>query len=241
MDDQAGQEEAHEERRFQIHAALVGSRRADEPEEEQEPAEKERRVMSVHHRPGHEREVHRGDPRRNRQRDRIASRSFILGLVDIGHRRTMGERPKLPLVEEEVRRRGRGDGECRPPSEVPEHERRVPAPRTRHHQHRRRGEMRQRAADRDVHEKQSERRVLERGARLQIVELARQQQRADRHRRRLGDERAEQRPDRQDRDPPGGGVPPPSAATRLNAPSEKLTIGRVEASAMMTTTKSGSV
>ena len=37
----------------------------------------------------------------------------------------------------------------------------------------------------------------------QIVELPREQQRADRHRRRLGDERAEQRPDGEDRHPPG--------------------------------------
>ena len=36
----------------------------------------------------------------------------------------------------------------------------------------------------------------------QVVELPREQQRADRHRRRLGDERAEQRADRQDRHPP---------------------------------------
>ena len=37
--------------------------------------------------------------------------------------------------------------------------------------------------------------------RLEVVELPRQQQRADRHRRRLGDERAEQRADDQDRRP----------------------------------------
>ena len=41
-----------------------------------------------------------------------------------------------------------------------------------------------------------------RGLGLEIVELPREEQRADRHRRRLGDERAEQRADGQDREPP---------------------------------------
>jgi hypothetical protein len=37
------------------------------------------------------------------------------------------------------------------------------------------------------------------------------------------------------------GVPPPASAIRLSAASAKPTTGRVEASAMMTTTNSGSV
>ena len=39
--------------------------------------------------------------------------------------------------------------------------------------------------------------------RIEVVELAAEQQRGDRHRGWLGDERAQQRPDRQDGDPPG--------------------------------------
>ena len=62
--------------------------------------------------------------------------------------------------------------------------------------------MRQRAADGHVHEQQAERRVFEPRRGAQIVELARQQQRADRHGRRLGDERPEDRADGQDRQPP---------------------------------------
>ena len=78
----------------------------------------------------------------------------------------------------------------------------VPAPGARDHQDRRRGKVRERAADGHVHEQQAQRRVLEARRRLQVVELARQQQRADRHRRRLGDERPEHRADGQDRQPP---------------------------------------
>ena len=76
------------------------------------------------------------------------------------------------------------------PAEVPDMNAQVPVPRARDHQHRRRGEVRQRAANRDVDEQQSQRRVLQARGSAEIVELPRQQQRADRHRRRLGDERA---------------------------------------------------
>ncbi len=92
--------------------------------------------------------------------------------------------------------------EHRPPAEVPEHEGRAPAPRPRDHQDGRRGEMGQRAANRHVHEEQPERGVLQSRARLQVVELAREEEGADRHRRRFGDERTDQGPDDQDRGPP---------------------------------------
>ena len=83
--------------------------------------------------------------------------------------------------------------------------------------------MRQGAANRDVHEQQPQRGVLESWTRLQIVELPREQQRGDGHRAGLGDERAEQRRDDEDRHPPGGrcgaphlGDPPQDAFGQLD-------------------------
>ena len=67
MDDQAGEEEADQQRRAQIDAALIGRRRAREAEEEEEAAEEQRRVVRVEDRPGHEQHVHRRHPRRHRQ------------------------------------------------------------------------------------------------------------------------------------------------------------------------------
>ena len=103
------------------------------------------------------------------------------------------------------------DRQHRPPAEVAHDKGRVPAPGARDHQDRRRGKVGERAADGHVHEQQAQRRVLQARRRLQVVELARQQQRADRHRRRLGDERPQHRADRQNRQPPRAGVPPPEA------------------------------
>ncbi len=88
-----------------------------------------------------------------------------------------------------------------------EHERGRPIPGTRHHEHRRRRKVRQRAADRNVDEEQAERCVLQGRARIEIVELAGEEQSADRHRRRLGYERPENRTNDQDRDPPRAGRP----------------------------------
>ncbi len=84
-----------------------------------------------------------------------------------------------------------------------EHEGQAPAVLRRDHQDRRRGEMGEGAADGDVDEEQAERAVLQPRGRVQLVEVPREEERADRHRGRLGDERAEERPDRQDRGPPG--------------------------------------
>ena len=62
-------------------------------------------------------------------------------------------------------------------------------------------------ADRNVDEEQAERCVLQVRAGIEIVELPGEEQSADRHRRRLGDERSEDWTDDQDRDPPRAGRP----------------------------------
>ena len=80
----------------------------------------------------------------------------------------------------------------------------VPPPRARHHQHRRRGELRQRPTNRDVDKQHAQRRVFQSCRRLQVKELPREQQGANRHRGRFGDERAQHRADRQNRRPPCG-------------------------------------
>jgi hypothetical protein len=65
--------------------------------------------------------------------------------------------------------------------------------------------MRKRSAHRDVHEQQPQRRVTETWRRLQCVKLPGEQERRNRHRRRLGDERAEYRCDNQNGKPPRPG------------------------------------
>ena len=97
---------------------------------------------------------------------------------------------------------GEHERDDRAPAEVAEHERRGPFPDPRHHQHGRRGEVGERAPDRNVDEEQAERGVLQALARLQVVELAREQHGGDGHGRRFGDERPENRRDGQDRQPP---------------------------------------
>ena len=72
--------------------------------------------------------------------------------------------------------------------------------RLRHHHDRRRGEIRHHAADRDVDEQHAERDVHEPHRRVAAEELLAQQQSGERHRGRLGDERAEQRADRKRRE-----------------------------------------
>ena len=102
-------------------------------------------------------------------------------------------------------------------AEVREHELQVPAPRSRDHDHRRRGEMRQYASNGYIHEQQAERRVGQPAAGVQRVELPREEQRADRHRRRFRDERAQQRREDQDREPPSRGCAAPQTRDRPQA------------------------
>ena len=113
-----------------------------------------------------------------------------------------GELPQFFPEEDVVRERRHRDCEDGAPAEVREHERRTPVPRARHHQHGWCGEVRECPADRHVHEEQAERGIFEALTRIEIVELPREQERADRHRRRLGHERPEHGPDGQDRHPP---------------------------------------
>ena len=63
--------------------------------------------------------------------------------------------------------------------------------------------MSESAADGDVHEEQTERGVCEFCRREAIVELSSQEQGTDRHGGWLGDERAEEGPESEDREPPG--------------------------------------
>ncbi len=84
-------------------------------------------------------------------------------------------------------------------------------------------------------------RVGQSGRRLVTIELLGQQQRGDGHGGGLGDERAQHRRDDQHAEPPGGGVPLPSAAALDISNSAKRSTGRLAAMAMMITTNIGSV
>ncbi len=206
VDDEPRQEEADQERRLQRDLGLVGARRFHESQEEQEPAEEQRGIVRVDDGPGHEERVHDDDPGWNRQQGARAGGDGIgIGHLGVAHRRALGQIAQLTAEEQVVEQRRAEHREQRAPAEVRHHVRQVPRPRARHHQDGRGREVRQRAADRDVDEQQAEGRVLQAGARVQVVELARQQQRADRHGGRLGDERAEEWSDRQQHEPPRGG------------------------------------
>ena len=88
------------------------------------------------------------------------------------------------------------------PAEVRKHIRQIPVPRCRHHQNRRCREMRERAANRNINKQQTQRGVGQLATRLELIKLLRQQQRRNRHRRRLRNHGSQQRRDRQNRKPP---------------------------------------
>ena len=79
------------------------------------------------------------------------------------------------------------------PSEGGEHEGAVPLPGFRHHQHWRRRKIGQRSSDGDVDEQNAKCEVLQSLRHPFLKDSRSQHQRRDRHRRRLGDERTEQR------------------------------------------------
>src|SRR6267142_2868721 len=101
--------------------------------------------------------------------------------------------------------------------------------------------MREGAADRDVHEEEPERRVTEAGAGPEIEDSARQEQRADDHRGRLGDEGPEYRSDRERGEPPGEGGPASERGEETHQTLGEEEDGRVEAIAITTNTNIGSV
>ncbi len=108
------------------------------------------------------------------------------------------------LKEKEVQRARNDDANDRFPAEMLEHEKGSPIPRRGNHQDRGRGEMGQRAANGNVHEKQPDRPVGEQRLRIQTVEFFRKQHGGDRHRGRLGDERSKNRRNDEHAQPPRG-------------------------------------
>ena len=70
-----------------------------------------------------------------------------------------GARERVQDASDAAQSRSGDDADERFPTKVSEHVRHVPAPWTRHHQHRRRREMCERAADGYVDEQQADRRV----------------------------------------------------------------------------------
>ena len=90
VDDEAGQEEADEQRCLQFDATLIRGGRADEAEEEEKATEEQRGIVRVEHRPCHEADMNGDDPRRDRQQ-RPAGR-IIVWLLHIRHRGSRRER-----------------------------------------------------------------------------------------------------------------------------------------------------
>ena len=142
---------------------LIGGGRAREAEEEQEAADEQRRVVRVDDGPDHEADVHECDPRRNRQQTTgLASASSAAtsasGTGRASRRATRtpaGRTGNTATVEITMAMTAR-QPKCPSMNGV------VQSHVARHHQHRRRGKVGQRPADRDVDEQQSERGVAQR-------------------------------------------------------------------------------
>jgi hypothetical protein len=186
VDDESRQEEADEQWRSQLDSTLIRSGGPREADEEEKAAQEQRRVVRVEHRPRHEHQVDGDNPRRDGQKP--GPGRVLVGLLDIGHRPASREPAQLVTEKEEVDGCGNQNRETGAPSEVRHHERDVPSPGPRHHQHRRRRELGERATDGDIHEQHAQGGVFEPHGWLQIVKLPGEQQRADRHRGRFRDE-----------------------------------------------------
>ena len=198
MNDETREKESDQQRRLEIEPALVVRGGLGEGQEEQKPADEERRVVRHEHGEAHEGELDGRDPAGHR----------LVGVFGLSG----GSEGPIPLhrdeftAEGEIVEDGRNDdAERRLVAEIYQHEKRIPFPRPRHHQHGRSGEMSERAADGHVDEQQPNRGVGEARRRFQDVELPREQQGPDGHGGGLGDERPEQRSHDQNRQPPGSG------------------------------------
>ena len=113
------------------------------------------------------------------------------GRLSRAHVRRPLQRRKLapePAQISEVRKQ---DGDERGDPEMREDFLQAPAPFRGDHDDGRGGEMRQGAADGDVHKQESQSGVTQWLGGFQAVELGRKQHRPDRHRRRFSDERPE--------------------------------------------------
>jgi len=144
--------------------------------------------------PEQEAEMDARDPERH---------GFLAGRVVRRERAAIhGELGKFLAEEDEINPVADENPGNRTKPKMPEHEERAPVPFVGDEQHGRRGEIRQRAADRDVDEEQADGRVHEARAGAEPVEFATEQERAEGHRRRFRDERTEQRPEREQHKPP---------------------------------------
>ena len=177
MNHEAGQEKPDQHRRLQFNLVLVVRSRLGKCEVEQEPADEERRVVRHPHGKGQKSEVRTRHPERHRlfsPRTGIHCHRF--------------ERLEFFPKHGQVNGVRQHDATDRVPAKVGEHILEIPPPRRCDHQDRRGRKMRQRAANGDIYEEQPERRVFQPQARIQRVELFREQERANRHRRRFRDQ-----------------------------------------------------
>lgn len=177
-------EEPYQQSLAEREIILVFARGRHQTEKQHEDAEENVRVVREAHDQREEHQVRDRQPRGN---------APPLVLLHFQPAEFLPENPG----HHRRRNRARAGG---PPAEMLEHERHVPDPLGRDHQHRRRGEMRQRAADGDVDEQQSQRPVSQLADDVTVEVTALEYQGQQGHRRRFRDERPEQRPENQRRD-----------------------------------------
>ena len=181
MHDEAAKEETHQQRRFEIRQGRIGCRCAVEAKKKQESPDEERRIVGVDDSPRKKAQVNGGHPPGNRQQPVTAPLRFLRWRGVIGLWCSLSQCLQVPAEIQIVRNRRQRNRKRSVPAELGQHERRVPFPDPRHHQHRWRREVRQRSTDRHVDEQEAERGVFQRDRRLQVVELAPEQQRGNRH------------------------------------------------------------
>ena len=181
---QPGKEEGHHHPFPDVQRILmpvVGLRIADE---EQQEAHEHRRMVGKSDDTDEEGEVHGGDD----ERDFAPFVGLGLDLPFPGD---------FPAEEPGQNARIEQDGHGEFPAKIHHHEGRIPLPLGSDHEYRRSSKVRHRSPDGDVDKQHADRRVFQAVAELMVEIGIAQQNRRQRHRRRFGDERAEQRHHRQ--------------------------------------------
>jgi hypothetical protein len=100
VNDETGQEEAHEHRHPQIQLALVLGRGARETQEEQEAADEERRIVGRRDGPGHEGQMN--DRQLPRDRPEGWWDGVVVRALDVRDGRSGRQRPEFPAERQQI-------------------------------------------------------------------------------------------------------------------------------------------
>ena len=175
--DQASEEKSHQQALTELQPILMGQGGVDHSQKDHEDAEENIRVVGEGDHTSQRGQMGQGEPDRD---------SVFPSILD-------GHLTQLFAEDPAHHQRGRQTGRSRPPSKVGEEVGRVPVPLRRHHEHRRCGEVGQRAADGNVDEQQAEGGVGEFGTDAAVEITVFEQDGQQGHGRRFCDEGTQER------------------------------------------------